>query len=74
MRRYELSEEQWRRIENLLPGRHGHVGVTAKNNRLFVNAVFWIARTGAPWRDLPKRYGSWKNAHRRFSRWAAKGV
>ena len=74
MRRHELSEEQWRRIEHLLPGRHGHVGVTAKNNRNFVNAVFWIARTGAPWRDLPERYGDWKNTHRRFSRWAEKGV
>ena len=61
-------------VVNMLPGREGHVGVTAKDNYNFLNAVFWRLKTGAPWRDLPQRYGGWKNVHRRFSRWAKSGV
>ena len=57
MRRYALRDDQWDRIKDVLPGRKDHVGVTAKDNRTFVNAVLWIARTGAPWRDLPERFG-----------------
>ena len=74
MRRHEISDEHWNCIENLLPGREGDPGVTAKDNRLFVNAVLWIAKTGAPWRDLPERLGKWNSVWRRFDRWAAKGV
>ena len=74
MRRHELSDEQFEKIEALLPGRKCCVGVTAKDNRSFVNGVIWIFKTGAPWRDLPERYGNWKNVHRRFSRWASKGI
>jgi transposase len=74
MRRYALRDDQWQRIKDLLPGREGHVGVTAKDNRLFVEAVLWRYRTGSPWRDLPERFGDWKNTHRRFSRWAKSGV
>jgi putative transposase len=48
--------------------------VTAKDNRLFVNAVLWIAKTGAPWRDLPERFGAWNSVWKRFDRWATKGV
>ena len=59
MRRHEIAEEAWLRIEGLLPGEAGDVGVTAADNRLFLNAVFWIAKTGAPWRDLPPRFGPW---------------
>ena len=55
-------------------GREGHVGVTAKENHNFLNAVFWRLKTGAPWRDLPQRYGGWENVHRRCSRWAKSGV
>ena len=73
-RRHELTDEQYKKIEDLLPGRPGHVGVTAKNNRTFINGVIWIFKTGAPWRDLPERYGHWKNVHRRFSRWSKSGV
>lgn len=73
-RRYALRDDQWSRIENLLPGREGTVGVTAKDNRLFVEAVLYRYRAGIPWRDLPERFGDWKNVHRRFSRWAASGV
>ena len=74
MRRYALSDEQWETILELLPGRRGHVGVTAGDNRRFVEAVIWKYRAGVPWRDLPERFGEWKNVHRRFSRWAQSGV
>ena len=74
MRRYGLRDDQWDRIMNLLPGRPGTGGVTASDNRLFVEAVLYRYRAGIPWRDLPERFGDWKNVHRRFSRWAETGV
>ena len=74
MRRYALRDDQWDRIKDLLPGREGCVGVTAKDNRLFVEAVLYRYRAGIPWRDLPERFGDWNNTHRRFSRWAKSGV
>ena len=74
MLRDGLRDDQWDRIKDFLPGREGHVGVTARNNRLFVDAVLYRYRTGIPWRDLPERFGVWKNVHRRFSRWAEKGL
>ena len=70
MRRHALRDDQWERIKDLLPGRPGHVGVTAKDNRLFVEAVLYCYRAGIPWRDFPGRFGSWKAVHTRFSRWA----
>ena len=73
-RRHELTDEQWARIKDLLPGQPGQPGDNGKDNRQFVNAIFWIAKTGAPWRDLPERLGDWKNTQRRFSRWAQRGV
>jgi transposase len=74
MRRYALRDDQWERIKDLLPGREGHVGVTAKDNRLFVEAVLYRYRAGIPWRDLPERFGEGKAVHTRFSRWAKSGV
>jgi transposase len=74
MRRYALRDDQLDRIMNLLPGRPGTVGVTASDNRRFVEAVLYRYRAGIPWRDLPERFGDWKNVHRRFSRWAESGV
>ena len=75
MKRYGLRDDQFARIENLLPGRLGTVGRNSnRGNRLFVEAVIWKFRAGAPWRDLPERFGGWSNTHRRFSRWAEKGV
>ena len=74
MRRYGLRDDQWGRIMNMLPGRPGTVGVTASDNRLFVEAVLHRYRAGIPWRDLPEHFGDWKNVHRRFSRWAKSGV
>ena len=74
MKRYELSASQWRKIEVFLPGRPGSVGVTAKDNRTFVNGVLWVLRSGAHWKDRPAEYGNWKSAHKRFTRWARTGV
>ena len=74
MRRYALRDYQWERIEGLLPGREGHVGVTAMDTRLFVEAVLYRYRAGIPWRDLPERFGAWKKVHTRFGRWAKGGV
>src|SRR5437764_5963941 len=74
MRRYALRDEQWDRIESLLPGREGPVGVTAKDNRLLVEAVLYRYRAGIPGRDLAERFGPWKAVHTRFRRWAAGGV
>ena len=73
MRRHEIKDDQWERIEHLLPGKAGDRGVTA-DNRLFINAVFWIGKTGAPWRDLPERFGKWNSVFQRFNRWSQKGV
>ena len=74
MRRYALRDDQWERIKDLLPGRPGHVGVTARDNRLFVEAVLYRYRAGIPWRDLPDRFGAWKKVHTRFGRWARSGA
>lgn len=73
-RRYALRDDQWERIKDLLPGRKGTVGVTAKDNRLFVEAVLYRYRAGIPWRDLPERFGDFRVVHTRFSRWAKTGV
>src|SRR4028119_2475459 len=74
MRRHVLRDDQWERIKDLLPGREGHVGVTARDNRLFVEAVLYRYRTGIPWRDLPERFGDYRKVHTRFSCWARSGV
>lgn len=74
VRRYGLRDAQWERIEHFLPGREGTVGVTAKDNRLFVEAVIYRYRAGIPWRDLPERFGDWKNVHRRHRRWSERGL
>jgi transposase len=57
-----------------LPGKAGDPGRTAVDNRLFVNGVLWVLRSGAHWCDLPERYGRWKTVHKRFSRWSKAGV
>jgi transposase len=74
MHRYGLHDDQWELIKDLLPGREGSVGVSAADNRLFVEAVLYRYRAGIPWRDLPERFGDWKNVHRRFSRWAKSSI
>ncbi len=74
MIRFALRDDQWARIEGMLPGKKGDPGGTARDNRLFVEAVLWISRTGAPWRDLPERLGNWNSVYQRFSRWCDTGV
>ncbi|MGH2416310.1 MAG: IS5 family transposase [Microcystaceae cyanobacterium] len=74
MRRYALRDDQWERIKDLLPGREGHVGGTAKDNRLFVEAVLYRYRAGIPWRDLPERFGDFRVIHTRHTRWSKSGV
>ena len=72
MNRYGLNE--WEKIKDILPGTEGYVGVTAKDNRLFIEAVLYRYRTGIPWRDLPERFGDFRVIHTRFSRWCKKGI
>lgn len=67
--RHSLTDAQWNRIKDLLPGKVGDRGRTAVDNRLFVDAVLFVAMTGIPWRDLPERFGKWNSVWRRFSRW-----
>ena len=73
-KRYELSDEQWEMIADLLPGKVGDPGRSGNDNRRFVNGVLWVLRSGAHWQDLPERYGKWKSVHKRFTRWAKGGV
>ena len=72
--RYALSDADWDRLAPLLPGRAGTRGVTARDNRLFLDAISYMARNGGPWRDLPSRYGNWNSVWRRFDRWSRAGV
>jgi len=74
MARYELSEAQWERIRDIVPGKQGDRGRTARDNRAFINGVLWVLRSGAFWKDLPACYGKWKSVHKRFTRWARSGV
>ena len=71
--RHAISDEDFERIKDLLPGKATDPGVTAKDNRLFIDAVLWIAKTSAAWRDLPERFGNWNSVWKRFSRWAQQG-
>lgn len=70
MRRHEISDDDWARLSPLLPARRG----PAADDRRFVNAVLYVARTGVPWRDLPGRFGNWNAVWRRFDRWSRSGV
>ena len=74
MRRHEISDTQWAAVKDLLPGKATDCGVTAKDNRLFLNAVVWLMRTGVPWADLPARFGKHNSVGRRYRRWVQKGV
>ena len=74
MARRILSDSQWARVAPLLLGKNGDPGRSARDNREFLEAVLWMARTGAPWRDLPSEFGLWNSLFQRFRRWAHKGV
>jgi transposase len=74
MDRLVLSDPAWEGMAPLIIGRPDQRGSTGRDNRMFVEGVLWIVRTGSPWRDLPEAFGDWSNVFRRFSRWSAKGV
>jgi transposase len=74
MSRYALRNDQWDRIKDLLPGRVESVGVTAKDSRLFIEAVLYRYRAGIPWRDIPERFGDFRVIHSRHSRWSRDGI
>ena len=74
VKRYELTDAQWRRVSGLMLGKVSDPGLSGSDNRRFVNGVLWVLRSGAHWHDLPERYGKWKTAHKRFTRWAKAGV
>ena len=74
MLRTTLRDDQWERIAEFLPGKATDPGVTAADNRLFVEAVLWILRCGAPWRDLPQEFGRWNSVYKRFARWQKRGT
>ena len=74
MKRHELTDEQWELIEPLIPRSRAKTGRPAKDPRLMLNGIFWILATGAPWRDLPERFGCGVKVQTRFSRWAKAGV
>jgi transposase len=74
MSRFELTDEQWERLQPLLPPQKPRTGRPAQDHRRIVNAILWIIRTGAPWRDLPERYGSWQTVASRFYRWRRVGL
>ena len=70
--RHDINDKAWEKIRPHTIGEKGTRGGNARDTRQFINGVFWILRTGAPWRDLPETYGNWKNVHRRFCRWRDK--
>lgn len=74
MSRGDLSNEQWERLQPLLPPQKQRTGRPALDHRQIVNGILWIDRTGAPWRDLPERYGSWSTVASRFYRWQKAGI
>jgi putative transposase len=74
LRRHELTDVQWERIKDFLPGKEGDPGRSAVDNRLFVNAVLYVLKTGIPWEDLPPRFGKPNSVWQRFDRWCAAGI
>ena len=72
--RNELTNYQWNRIKHFFPDKTGQRCRPPKNHRMMVNAILWILRTGAPWRDLPSHYGPWESVYTRFRRWSKAGL
>jgi len=72
--RFVISDAVWEKVASLLPSKASDRGVTAKDNRLFLEAVLWRVRTGLPWRDLPSEFGNWNSIFQRFRRWVRAGV
>ena len=73
MKRHELTDEQWEHLSPLIRGRAARTGRPARDPRQMLNGIFWILGTGAPWRDLPARFGPWQTVHRYFSQWRRSG-
>ena len=74
MARRNLREDQWDRIEHMLPGKASDPGRSGTDNRQFVEAILWLARAGAPWRDLPEEFANWNSVYQRFARWKKRGI
>jgi transposase len=74
MRRHELTDREWVRLARRLPPQKPARGRPAKDHRTMINALLWLDRTGAPWRDLPERYGPWQSVATRFYRWTKSGL
>ena len=74
MNRGDLTNEQWKQLEPVLPPQKPHTGRPALEHRAVMNGILWVLRTGAPWRDLPERYGKWTTIYSRFQRWRKQGV
>ena len=74
MRRYELTDRQWELIGGLLPVNKKERGCPWKDHRVILNDIFWVLRSGVPWRDLPERYGPWQTVYDRFRRWQREGL
>ncbi len=72
--RFVVGDAAWKKVAPLLPGKASDSGVTAKDNRLFLEAVLWRVRAGLPWRDLPGGFGKWNSVFQRFRRWVRAGV
>lgn len=74
-RRYELTNEEWNRIKDLLPPENtGKKGRPRKDNRVMMNGMLWIARSGCQWRELPEHYGKWQGVYTRFRKWSKDGI
>ena len=74
MSRGDLSEAEWRLLKDLLPAERGRKSRPAHDNRTIVNGILWRLRTGAPWRDVPEKYGKWMTVYQRFRRWSEAGI
>ncbi len=74
MGRGDLTDQQWRQVEPLLPAQNPRIGGPSKDHRTIINGILWVLRTGAPWRDLPEEYGPWPTVASRFYRWRKKGL
>ena len=74
MRRHQLTDEQWDAVEPLIPRKQARTGRPAEDPREMLDGVFWVLRTGAPWRDLPERFGPWQTVYDYFAAWRRSGV
>ncbi len=74
MARLLMTDTEWAFFEPFLVGIRGRGGRPATNHRLILDAVFWVARTGSPWRDLPEEFGKWSSVYRQFRRWTLAGL